>query len=138
MNRQPVLILMLATLVLAPSPARCEPDLQPGLWEITTTMEMPGMAFKMPAATVTQCITPEAMVPQTVQGNDKCRMLDNRVDGDVVTWTVRCDSAGGSMTSQGAVVYQGDRFEGTVTTTGSQMPAAMTQAMTGKHVGPCK
>lgn len=114
------------------------PNMHPGRWEITSTIDMPGMAFTMPASTVTQCITATELVPQVQQETEKCRMLENQVDGDTVTWTVTCESGGGTMTSKGKVVYHGDSFAGTVATTGSQMPSGMTQKMTGKRLGDCQ
>ena len=113
------------------------PDLQPGLWEITSTIEMPGIST-MPTAKQTQCITGKDLVPQAQSQNDKCRMLESTTDGDTVSWVVNCESDGGTMTSQGKVVYHGNNFSGSVETTGSQMPSAMTQKMTGRRIGDCK
>ena len=95
------------------------------------------MAFTMPPSKHTQCITAEDLVPQAKQGNDKCQVIDQTIDGNVVTWQVNCESEGGTMDSQGTITYHGDSFEGTVVTKGSQMPSAMTQKMTGKHIGAC-
>jgi hypothetical protein len=33
------------------------PNMKEGLWEITMTMEMPGVPVKMPPRTWTQCLT---------------------------------------------------------------------------------
>lgn len=129
---------MLFCSLTLPCAALAAPNMHPGRWEITSTIDMPGMAFTMPASTYTQCITDTELVPQGQQANDKCQMLDNRIDGDTVTWTVKCESGGGSMSSQGKIVYHGDSFTGTVTTTGSQMPAGMTQKMSGKRLGDCQ
>lgn len=118
--------------------ALAAPNVQPGRWEITSSIDMPGMAFAMPASKHTQCIGDTDLIPQAQQTNDKCQMLDNRVDGDTVTWKVICTSGGGTMTSSGTVVYHGDRFEGTIITTGTQMPAGMTQKMSGQRIGDCR
>lgn len=135
-------IIMLSTIIslytALPVPVMASPNIQPGRWEITSTMEMPGMAFSMPATKHTQCITNQDLVPQAQQGNDKCQMLENTIYGDTVTWKVKCESEGGTMTSEGKVVYHGGSFDGSVVTNGSQMPAGMTQKMTGKRIGECQ
>jgi len=125
------------TLVMFPTLCLAAPDMQPGRWEITSTLEMPGMAFSMPASKHVQCITAEQIIPQAQQENSKCRVIDQSMHGNVVTWQVQCESGGGSMDSHGEITYHGDRFEGKVVTSGSQMPSAMTQNMTGKRIGPC-
>ena len=133
--------LAMAIAIFAPIPtfsAWAAPDVQPGLWEITSTIEVPGMTVPMPAAKQAQCITGEDLVPRTQPQNDKCRMLESSTHGDTVTWVVKCESAGGTMTSKGKVVYQGDSFSGSIMTTGSQMPSAMNHKMTGKRIGDCR
>ena len=124
-------------LAMLPAPGLAAPDMQPGRWEITSTLEMPGMGFSMPASKHVQCITNEEMIPQTQQENEKCRVVDQSINGNVVTWQVSCESDGGTMDSHGEITYHGDSFEGTIVTRGSQMPTEMTQKMTGKRLGQC-
>lgn len=138
MRKLTIFVAIIALFTGLPALALASPDMQPGRWQITSTIEMPGMAFSMPATTHTQCISGQDLVPQTQQGNDKCQMIENATDGDTVTWKVKCASEGGTMTSRGKVVYHGDRFYGAVVTEGSQMPAGMTQTMTGKRIGDCQ
>lgn len=132
-------VLVIITLcLLLPFAAFAAPDMQPGRWEITSTIEMPGMAFSIPPTKHTQCITSKDLVPQQPQDNAQCRILDNKIDGDTVTWKMECDSQGGTMTSLGKIVYHGSSFEGDMETTGGQMPAPMTMRMSGKRIGSCK
>ncbi|RPJ77906.1 MAG: DUF3617 family protein, partial [Deltaproteobacteria bacterium] len=44
-----------------------EPNLKEGKWEVTTTMEMPGMPMQLPPFTYTQCITKSDLVPENTQ-----------------------------------------------------------------------
>ncbi len=138
MNKPALIVMILFLSTLLPSSALTATNMHLGLWEITSTLEMPGMAFAMPASTHTQCITSEYLVPQEQQENDKCKMIENSSNRDTVTWKVKCESEGGTMNSQGMIEYHGDTFKGTVQTTGSQMPSGMTQKMTGKRIGDCK
>ena len=125
------------SLATLPVPCLAAPDMQPGRWEITSTLEMPGMAFSMPAAKHVQCITADEMIPQAQQGNGKCQVVNQTVHGNVVNWQVSCESDGGTMDSHGEITYHGDSFEGTIVTNGSRMPSEMTQKMTGKRLGQC-
>ncbi len=138
MNRVLIVMFMLLCAAALSNVAFAAPNMHPGRWEITSTIDMPGMAFTMPASTHTQCITAKDLIPQAQQENDKCKILENQISGDTVTWKVRCESDGGTMVSEGRIVYDGDSFAGTVATTGSQMPSGMTQKMTGKRLGECQ
>lgn len=136
--KHPVLIFTFTILTIClPALALGSPNMQPGNWEITSTIEMPGMTFSMPASKHTQCISSEEMIPQAQQENDKCQILENQLHGDTLTWKIECESEGGVMTSRGKIVYHGATFDGTIHTTGSQLPSGMTQQMTGKRIGNC-
>jgi hypothetical protein len=124
-------------LLILPCSLLAAPDIVPGEWEITSTMEMPGMAYTMPATKFVQCITEKDLIPQSQQQNDKCDFLDQSINGNTVKWTVKCESGGGTMTSQGSITYFGDHFDGTIETRGSQIPSGMTQTMKGKRLGNC-
>ena len=137
--RKPAFIVTIITLFLIlPHLTFAEPNMLPGSWEISATIDMPGMAFSMPATKHTQCISEEDIVPQMQQENDKCQTLENRLDGDTVTWKITCESEGGTMTSHGKIVYKGNSFAGTVITTGSQIPSDMTQKLSGNRIGACQ
>jgi len=125
------------TLTILPALCFAAPDMHPGRWEITSTLEMPGMAFSMPASRHIQCINAEEIIPQAQQESSKCQVVDQSIHGNVVKWQVKCESGGGSMDSHGEITYHGDSFEGTVVTNGSQMPSEMTQKMSGKRIGQC-
>lgn len=137
MHRPALFAMTIILSTLLPIHVFAATNMQTGNWEISSTLEMPGMAFTLPASTHTQCITSEYLVPQEQQENDKCQMIENSSHGDTVTWKVKCESEGGTMTSQGKIVYHGDTFKGTVQTTGSQMPSGMTQKISGKRIGDC-
>jgi hypothetical protein len=106
------------------------PNVEDGLWEITSTVNMPGMPSK--SFTNTTCLTKEKAVPQTTQS--ECTMKDVKTQGNTVTWTVVCK--GGMSTSTGKVTYAGSTMDGVVETTTSGK--TMTMKMKGKRIGPCK
>mgnify|MGYP006274114343 CR=1 FL=1 len=120
----------------SPVQAGSVPNMNPGLWEITSEVKMPGMT--MPAATTTQCITRDSMVPQggSSQGQGQCDVKDVQVRGDTVSWMIECHGQGGAMTGTGEITYHGDRFEGSSKMTMQGME--ITTEMQGKRIGACQ
>ena len=108
------------------------PNMEDGLWEITTTVDMPGMPSK--SFTQTSCLTKEKAVPQTAESG--CTIKDMKTQGNTVTWTVVCKEA----TSTGKITYAGTTMDGVIETmvkTGGQT-MTMKSTMKGKRIGPCK
>ena len=135
---KPSRILILSTsIMLSITEVFAVPNLQEGLWEISSTMQMEGMPFNMPEASYKQCITEQDMVPQKEEPHQSCEVKEYRVTGDTVSWKTRCMASSGDTTSQGTITYQGDSFSGQITTTGSSMPSKMTQSLKGQRIGEC-
>jgi hypothetical protein len=130
---------LLGVVLLAADQAAAEPPFQEGKWEITTRMEMPGMPFTPPPMTFQQCLTGEKAVPQKEEPGQKCKMVEQKISGNTVNWTVRCKSSRGTSEARGEVIYEGDRMKGTTRITsnegGEQM--TMTSHMKGHRIGPC-
>ncbi len=59
-----------------------ELDLKPGEWEIQVKMQMPGMPFPMPPATVKQCLTPDEPAPNPKVENQECAVEDLEIVGN--------------------------------------------------------
>lgn len=104
-----VILMLPATLLAAGS------FMQDGLWKITSTMDMPGMPFKMPPHTMTHCYTKEdlrrheSVVPQ--QKGD-CTVTDFKRAGNKVTWKVACTGrhpgkGEGKIVFEGGTAYEG-------------------------------
>lgn len=125
--------LLFIVFLLHAGPALAGPAFVEGEWEMTSTMQMPGM--QLPPTTSRICLTKENAVPADPQQNKDCRITEQQVTGDTVTWTMVCDGQGGKSTMHGTATYHGSSMESTVhmTTRGMEM----TQHTTGKRVGPC-
>lgn len=110
------------------------PNMEDGLWEITTIVNMPGMPAK--SFTHTTCLTKEKAVPQTAESG--CTVKDVKTQGNTISWTVVCKE--GMSTSTGKVTYAGTTMDGVVETTVKTGGQTMTMknTMKGKRVGPCK
>jgi hypothetical protein len=110
------------------------PNMEDGLWEITSTVDMPGMPSR--SFTHTSCLTKEKAVPQTAESG--CTIKDVKTQGNTITWTVVCME--GKSTSTGKVTYTGTTMDGVVETivkaNGETM--RMKSTMKGKRIGPCK
>jgi hypothetical protein len=77
---------------------------QAGLWEVTATVELPGV--KSPAPTTqTECLSQSDVEADPAPGLQQgaCRATDVRRSGDKVTWKLDCGDIG---KGEGEVVYQ--------------------------------
>jgi hypothetical protein len=125
-------LLIPATLFAAPSP------MQEGLWEISTTMNMPGIP-KMPPSKVTHCYTKEDLkdnkkaVPQ--QKGD-CKITDMKSSGNKVTWKMVCTGENKSK-GEGEIIYKGaTAYEGSMKMETQGM--VMTNKYKARRIGDCK
>jgi hypothetical protein len=122
-----------------------KPNMQPGNWEITISMEMEGMPVNLSKKPLTSshCIKPEDVkdfhtIAENNQPRDKkCKVGDLKRDGDKVTYSFTCEG-GASGTSE--VIYKGTTYEGTTVMNvgaGPQGAMRMTQRFKGKRLGDC-
>jgi hypothetical protein len=133
-------ILFLATVVslIFAVPAFAAPNYQEGLWEMTTTVNMPGMPKEMMRPMKNQvCMTKDNAVPQPKEkGEQQCKMTDQKTVGNKVSWTMTCKNG---TVSKGDITYSKTSFSGTQTTVTNQggKPMTMKSTMSGKYLGPC-
>ncbi|TCV89043.1 DUF3617 domain-containing protein [Sulfurirhabdus autotrophica] len=139
--KKTLLLLLLGFLSTA---ANAEPNMQDGMWEITSKMEMPGMpAAAMQPMKHTQCMTKSNAVP-TTQPKDKnndCKMTSTKVEGNTVTWSMQCRGKEGDTDSSGKITYSGNSFSGETKISSNikgQGKMDITQRMSGKRIGDCK
>ncbi|MGH6876045.1 MAG: DUF3617 domain-containing protein [Rhizomicrobium sp.] len=130
---------------------------KPGLWEITTRMNMPGMTAQIPpealacmramgvqmpdsrSFTTQHCMTPEEVAadkPPPMRNNKYCTMNNSRFGAHSFTADMTCS---GEMQGQGhvSVTYDGDEhYSGNYTFTGSAQghPQNMTTSFEGKWI----
>lgn len=119
------------------------PNIQPGNWEITISMEMPGMPAR-PAMTNTHCIKPDQIkdsqsFADSMQDKTrgKCKVSDLKFDSDKLSYSFACE---GGATGTSELVFGGTTYEGTnkITVPGrGNGPMTMTQHFKAKRVGDC-
>jgi hypothetical protein len=115
-------------------------DLNPGKYQVTAQVEMPGMPGGMPPQTTTQCLDEQNPVPNASAGAHGCKITDMKTRGDTVTYVMECNQKGMKVKSTGEMTYKGESFEGTSRT--DMGPAAggmtVTTVIKGKRIGDCK
>lgn len=133
----PALTLVTAAFAL---PAFAQPNLQEGNWEITTRMEMPGMPFQMPPQKHNQCMTKKDVVPDQSRKGQDCKITDQKITGDSVSWKMSCKDKDGTTEGEGKITYAGKSYDGMMMAKMSSKGESHTMKMNfaGKHTGPCK
>lgn len=119
------------------------PNMKEGLWEVTVTMDMPGMPAGAPPQTMQQCRTqkdfenPQTMAPDP-QGS-RCETTDYRLQGNTATWKMACKGEN-AMSGTGSMTFSGTSYTGTnkMSMKHGDQTMNMTVSYAGKHLGPCK
>jgi hypothetical protein len=130
--------LALAGLALAfAGPALAEGRMQPGRWEITATVEVPGMADALPPTTQTECLSQADVDADPVPALERgiCRATDVRRAGDKVTWKLECTGAIAGQ-GQGEIVQRSaTAYDGWMTLDAGGVK--MKTTLSGRRVGGC-
>lgn len=136
-NKIFILVGLVLSLFSAPLYAAAA-EMRPGLWEITMTMEMPGMPYAMPPTTHTQCVKPEdnkSAIP--AEKSDECQIVDNKVSGNKMTWKMKCKNG---TTGIGEITHKADSYDGSMkmTTQSEGQKQQITMRYKGRRIGDCK
>lgn len=116
--------------------------IDPGLWEMTTTMRM-SMMPQPQTSTDTECIEEFEMNPEDFNMDEEnpCKITEVTIDGNTARWLISCPTGGG-MTMEGKWEFtsKGDSIAGTGSMTAEVAGQDMSFDMdwTGKRIGPCK
>lgn len=129
-----------ATLLCATSASAAPAAMREGLWEITTSTEMPGMP--MPSQKIQQCFTkadtenPKSTVP--ARDESDCKIADQKQNGNSFSMTMKCN--GGDMVMKSEITYQGDSYNGKTVMEMKEDGEAMTMTtkIAAKRIGDCK
>lgn len=122
--------------IVAPEAHAASP-IRPGMWEVTSTVEMPGMPGAVPPTTQRHCYKKEDVedTRKVVPASEDCAMTDYKTTGNKVTWTVKCRGQDAG-TGTGEMVGTGDTYEGWMKFVSREMQ--MTQRFKGRRIGDCK
>lgn len=116
-------------------------EMKEGEWEISMTVNMPGMPMAIPPQTFRSCLTRDNAVPRQENEESNCDFDEMENDGKTVKWRVTCRDENGSVSkSSGKIVYSGSSFKGemaTETNSPENGKMKMTSTMKGRYLGPC-
>lgn len=139
-------ILISASLLLGSSMALAspEPNINPGLWEFTTTMSFQSAAFSVPDQRETnrECLTAEDLADGAtfIEEMEGCEIVSQDLRSDGMTYSMSCQAPDGSqMTMNADMSFDGDQSSGTIT---GEMDSPMGQMtiviqMQGQRVEDC-
>jgi len=115
-------------------------EIKDGLWEITTKAEIKGMSGQMPPSTVRHCLKKNDPVPKAKDKSTDCKMKDQKISGDTVTYAMECKGKNSVVLTSGTMTYKGNTFAGASTTnikSNGQPQMQMNNKISGKYIGPC-
>jgi len=120
------------------------PNFKDGEWGTRYRMEVVGAPFPMPPITVRRstCLTRDNYIPDNSQQGQDCKISDQKVDGNTVSWTMRCKTPQGNIDGHGKITYQGERYSGVMesrmtSAEGAAMPMTYRYTMEGERLGAC-
>jgi len=140
MNLRPCMF-MLATLLAAPAAMAEGIPVEPGLWEITSTMKMP-MLPEPRVTTVTECMEKSEISMDDMGGegmDPNCSFDVSEIDGKRMKWWFDCPVEGGTSHGEWEAVSEGDTVSGNgvITMSFQDQTMEMTMEWAGKRVGDC-
>lgn len=129
--------LMAVVLMLMFLPLTCAAavEMRDGMWELTTTMDVPGM--KMPPQKMKHCYTKEDVKDQKkmVNTNKDCTVTELNTIGNKVSWKMKCTGKNPGSFS-GESTFAGDSYVSIMKMQSQGM--AMDMNVKGKRIGTCK
>ena len=134
----PALILCAAAIPVAHAEGLA---VEPGLWEMTTTVTMP-MLPEPQTTTDKECVEDATLDVEDMNGDDldpNCTVEVSQPDKQTLNWSMDCPVEGGEMHAKWTVTSGGDSLEGKGTMTMSVMgqEMAMDATMSGRRIGDC-
>jgi len=116
--------------------------IQPGMWEMTSTMTMT-MMDQPQTNTARQCIEEDELDPESfnMNGDNPCKASDIQIEGNTARWSIDCPTEGGaSMVGQWQFTSNGDSItgSGSMSTEYSGQKFGFDMTWSGQRVGDCE
>jgi len=133
--------LLLVTLLAAPAVMADGIPVEPGLWEMTSTMKMP-MLPEPRVTTTTECVEETEISLEDLGGDGmdpNCSFDLSQVDGNAMKWSFDCPVEGGTSHGEWEAVSAGDSVsgKGLITMSFQGRTMEMTMDWAGHRVGDC-
>lgn len=138
------LAILLAAASIPSSALAEDPNIEPGMWETTSTVTIQSEQFPIPPRTDTssECVTAEKIEEGQafLEDNDDCEFTNKDMRADGMNYTMTCRSQDGSrVTMNAAMEFNGDSMSGTIDGD-IESPMGVMQMnveMSGKRTGDC-
>lgn len=97
-----------------------DPNINPGMWETTSTVTIESEQFPIPSRTdtTTDCVTAEDIAEGQafLEDSEDCEFTNKDVRADGMDYTMTCMSPdGGTVTMDASMKFEGDAMSGTIT-----------------------
>ena len=117
-------------------------NLVDGYWETSVTIRVQGGILPVPAIKSSKCITHQDPIPNSTNSSRmSCRIFNEKIAGNDVSWQIECADAKGKMDGKGKITYAGKTFDGgmnmLVTEIGGDRHVNLNYAMHGERVRDC-
>jgi len=114
---------------------------EPGMWEMSSTMTMP-MLPQPRVTTTTECMTESEISMDDMGGEDmdpNCKFEMAQVDGNTMKWSFDCPVEGGTSHGEWEATSVGDSVtgNGVITMSFQGQTMEMTMRWQGKRIGDC-
>jgi len=136
-----VILTGLVTIFLVAPAGAAGVSIDPGMWEMTSTMTMTMMPEPQ-RNTVKECIEADELSPESFNMDEEnpCSITDVNVEGNTAQWSISCSTGGGPvMEGQWEFTSDGDSISGngSMSTEFSGQKMGFNMTWTGKRVGDC-
>jgi len=143
MNLKPMMMVALGAALAGPVAAE-DPNINPGMWETTSTVTLESAQFSMPPRTETnsECLTVEKIAEGQafLEDNEDCEFSNKDLRADGMDYTMTCNSPdGGTVTMDATMQFNGDTMTGTVDGAMESPMGKMSMKveLAGKRTGDC-
>jgi hypothetical protein len=114
---------------------------EPGMWEMTSTVTMP-MLPQPRVTTTTECMTESEISMDDMGGEDmdpNCQFEMAQIDGNTMKWSFDCPVEGGTSHGEWEATSTGNSVtgKGVVTMSFQGQTMEMTMNWEGKRIGDC-
>ena len=132
----------LACLMLTGTASAEGVSIDPGMWEMTSTMTMTMMPEPR-STTVNECIEDDEISPESFNMGEEnpCTISEMSVEGNTASWSISCPTGGGPvMEGQWEFTSSGDTISGngSMSTELNGQTMGFNMTWEGKRVGDCE
>lgn len=122
-----------------------EYNINPGMWETTSSMEITGMPPEMASMmqkapkVEKECVKDKNYDFDPGEQNKGCTLKSTRQSSKKLIWEITCDSQSGNANGQGEANFKGDTVSGwfEMNMQGPAGPMKMRHSFEGKRLGSC-